>query len=78
MLLCFLAYVIATLTSYTVQFVDCLHCLLDKTMWKQQFGWLVSDYSKIQGYTHNRLMEEVEFHLHDTPLWQLPDSSFWN
>ena len=42
MLLCFLAYVIATLTSYTVQFMNCLHCLLDKTMWKQQFGWLAT------------------------------------
>ena len=42
MLLCFLAYVIATLTSYTVQFMNCLHCLLDKTMWNQQFGWLAT------------------------------------
>ena len=40
MLLCFLAYVIATLTSYTVQFINCSHCLLDKTIWNQQFGWL--------------------------------------
>ena len=31
MLLCFLAFVIATLTSYTVQFMNCPHCLLDKT-----------------------------------------------
>ena len=42
MLLCFLAYVIATLTSYTVQFMNCLHCLLDKTMWNQQSGWLAT------------------------------------
>ena len=42
MLLCFLAYVIATLTSYTVQFINCLHCLLDKTMWNQQFGCLAT------------------------------------
>ena len=42
MLLCFLAYVIATLTSYTVQFMNCLHCLLDKTKWNQQFGWLAT------------------------------------
>ena len=42
MLLCFVAYVIATLTSYTVQFMNCLHCLLDKTMWNQQFGWLTT------------------------------------
>ena len=42
MLLCFLAYIIATLTSYTVQFMNCLHCLLDKTMWNQQFGWLAT------------------------------------
>ena len=40
MLFSFLAYVIATLTSYTVQFMSCLHCLLDKTIWNQQFGWL--------------------------------------
>ena len=42
MLLCFLAYVIVTLTSYTVQFINCLHCLLDKTMWNQQLGWLAT------------------------------------
>ena len=37
---------------------------------------MVSDFSKIQGYTYNRLREKVEFQLHDTSLWQLPDSSF--
>ena len=42
MILCFLAYVIATLISYTVQFMNYLHCLLDKTMWNQQFGWLAT------------------------------------
>ena len=42
MILCFLAYVIATLTSYTVHFMNCLHCWLDKTMWIQQFGWLAT------------------------------------
>ena len=40
MLLCFLAYVIVTLTSYTIQFMNCHHCLLDKAMWNQRFGWL--------------------------------------
>ena len=48
MLLCFLVYVIATLTSYTVQFMNCLHCLPDKTMWNQQFGWLTTT-SKFKG-----------------------------
>ena len=77
MLLRFLAYVIATLTSYTAQFMNCLHCLLDKTMWNQQFGWLATT-PKFKGYTYNRLREKVELQLHDTSLWQLPDSSFWN
>ena len=77
MLLCFLAYAIATLTSYTVQFMNCLHYLLDKTMWNQQFGWLATT-PKFKGYTYNRLREKVGFQIHDTSLWQLPDSSFWN
>ena len=29
-------------SGYTVQFMNCLHCLLDKTMWHQQFGWLAT------------------------------------
>ena len=41
MLWCFLAYAIAILTSYTLQFMNCLHCLLDKTIC-QQFGWLTT------------------------------------
>ena len=76
MLLCFLVYVIVTQASYTVQFMNCLHCLLDKTMWNQQFGYLVTT-PKFRGYTHNRLREKGEFQLHDTSSWQLPDSWFW-
>ena len=76
-LLSFLAYVIVALRSYTVQFMNCLNCLLDKTMWNQQFGWLVTT-PNFKGYTYNRLREKVEFRLHDTSLWQLRDSSFWH
>ena len=75
MLLCFLAYVIAILTSYTLQFMNCLHCLLDKTMWNQQFVWLATT-PKSKGYTYNRQREKVEFQLHHISLWQLPDSSY--